>query len=40
MSLISAIQAGAFIAMGNILYLLAPNKIVGALLFALGLLSV
>lgn len=35
-----SIRAGAFIALGCILYLLAPNPIVGAILFSLGLLSV
>ena len=35
-----SVRAGAFIALGCILYLLAPNPIVGALLFSLGLLSV
>lgn len=37
---VQSIRAGAFIALGCILYLLAPNPIVGAILFSLGLLSV
>lgn len=37
---VQSIRAGAFIALGCILYLLAPNPIVGAVLFSLGLLSV
>lgn len=35
-----SVRAGAFIALGCILYLLAPNPVVGAFLFSLGLLSV
>ena len=35
-----SIRAGAFIALGCILYLLAPNTIIGACFFSLGLLSV
>lgn len=37
---VRSIQAGAFIALGCILYLLAPNPIVGAALFSIGLISV
>lgn len=37
---VQSVRAGAFIALGCILYLLAPNPIVGAILFSLGLLSV
>ncbi len=35
-----SIRAGAFIALGCIIYLLAPSAILGALLFSLGLLSI
>lgn len=38
--LVQSIRAGVFIALGCILYLLAPNVVVGAFLFSLGLISV
>lgn len=38
--LLQSFKAGAFIALGCILYLLAPNEIIGAALFSVGLLGV
>ena len=37
---IQSIRAGVLIALGCVLYLLAPNPIVGAILFSFGLLSI